>query len=107
MWIFQGFWFNSVLVHFEFNYYLNFVHNILDKATKQLVAKLQNEFPQCGVLDALGIFYSQYWLAPNVEYLFCTHLDIVKNHYCEMKHVGTTKNVNPIWNLLDKWELNA
>ncbi len=54
------------------------------------------------MLDALGIFYPQYWLALNVEYFFYTHLNILKNHYCEMRHVGTTKNVNHIWNLLDK-----
>lgn len=38
---------------------------------------------------------------------FITYLDILKNHYCEMRHVDTTQNVNPIWNLLNKWELDA
>jgi hypothetical protein len=53
------------------------------------------------MLDALGIFYPQYWLASNVESSFCTPLDILKNHYCEMKHLGIT------WNMLDKWEFDV
>ncbi len=48
------------------------------KATTQLITKLQGRFPAQDLMDALGDVYPQYWLQLKLEKRFNVHLAIIK-----------------------------
>ncbi len=46
--------------------------------TTQLVKELDNHFPQCALLDAMGIVYPQYQLQPNYDNSFTKNLEVLQ-----------------------------
>jgi len=43
------------------------VVDALARASKTLIQELETRFPTCGIMDAFGIIYPQYWLYLDCE----------------------------------------
>jgi hypothetical protein len=57
-------------------------------AAEMLISELGKKFPNCGLMDALGIIFPQFWLQANCNELFSLHLKTLKAHFCELRSVN-------------------
>lgn len=64
-------------------------------ATQRLIEELDQRFPSQEIMNAIDIIYPQFWLQLEVKHDFLVQLNILKSHYCHMKHIG----VNCVFNL--------
>jgi hypothetical protein len=63
-------------------------------------------FPQCALLDALGILYSQYWWQLECEANFAKHLEVLMVWYYEQKMLWSSESNFVIPPLLNCWYLD-
>lgn len=52
------------------------------------IVKLQGRFFIHGIVDNLGVVYSQYWLELDANECFNNHLEVIKAAFCQPKKVG-------------------
>lgn len=57
-----------------------------------LVTKLEQRFPNHGLMNALGIIYPQYWLQLDCESTFAIHLSVIKQHYYTPKQLDASNS---------------
>jgi hypothetical protein len=60
-------------------------------------------FPQCALLDAMGIIYPQYWWQLECEVNFAKHLEMLMVWYYERKMLGYVESNFVIPPLLNRW----
>lgn len=56
-------------------------------AAEMLISQLDRRFPNCDIMEALGVVFPQYWLQEGCDELFASHLQVIKEWFCEMKCV--------------------
>jgi hypothetical protein len=61
---------------------------LFEIAVTELIKELDNHFPQCALLEAMGIVYPQYWLQPNCDDSSTKHIKTLKASYYETNFLG-------------------
>jgi hypothetical protein len=75
-----------------------------------LIAELTRRFPDCEIMEALGIVFPQYWLQAHCDKLFPHHLVIIKQWYYGLREVqggfGDSACCRQIVQLLNSYKLD-
>jgi hypothetical protein len=56
-------------------------------AAEMLISQLDRRFPNCDIMEALGVVFPQYWLQEGCDDLFPSHLAVIREWFCDMKSV--------------------
>jgi hypothetical protein len=79
-------------------------------ATELLISQLDRRFPNCEIMEALGIVFPQYWLQDKCDELFPVHLQVIKGWFCRMRTMavgsGEERQVKQVAAPLDKHQLD-
>ncbi len=79
-------------------------------ATKGLISVLDVWFPKQSILDAIKIFYPQYWLQLDVEFTFFRQMEILKGFYCNpqsCEQFKDKKSTPMVSSIILAWDLNV
>jgi hypothetical protein len=71
----------------SFEAIISIVKRQATSAAEMLITELGKRFPNCDLMDALGIVFPQFWLQANCDELFSLHLKTLKAHFCELRSV--------------------
>lgn len=57
-------------------------------AAKHLITELDVRFPQVDLMMGLGVVFAQYWVRPDLEENFTTHIFVIKKHFATTKRIS-------------------
>jgi hypothetical protein len=71
----------------DFATVVSFVKGQCIAAADLFISQLDRRFPNCDIMEALGIVFPQYWLQDKCDDLFLIHLQIIKDWFCGVRSV--------------------
>jgi hypothetical protein len=79
-------------------------------AAELLISQLERRFPDCDIMEALGVIFPQYWLQDTCDDLFPVHLQVLKDWLCGVRSVvvgsGEERQAKQIAGPLDAHQLD-
>jgi hypothetical protein len=88
---------------------VSFVKGQCAAAAELFISQLERRFPDCDIMEALGVIFPQYWLQDTCDDLFPVHLQVLKDWFCGMRSVvvgsGEERQVKQIVGPLDAHQL--